>query len=220
MFKVNLLQENRDIRCDRVYAPLATPARPLYTASLGRPPERTKTISDAFTPEERTRFLNLLKLAADSPFAGERDNALAAAERLAARNGMTLDEAAAGGRRQRPRQKEDFSGYDGFAGAAGFGNGKRAPTWMDVIDHRIYLEKARREKAMQAAFARGLDADERRAKDRPYAAPSRSRRRRDPWSHARALLSETSLPLSEVVDITGLDIYQVAGLKLKMRGSG
>ena len=164
-----------------------------------------------------------MKLAADSPFAGERSNALAAAERLAARNGMTLDEAAAGGRRQRPRQRdreeEDFSAHSGFAGTTGSGNGRHVPTWMDVIDHRIYLEKARREKALQAAMARGLDADERRAKNRPFAAPTRNRRRRDPWSHARALLSETSLPLSEVVDITGLDIYQVAGLKLKMRTS-
>ncbi len=192
----------------------------MYTARHGRSPERTRPIPDAFTPEERTRFLNLLKLAADSPFAGERDNALAAAERLAARNGMTLDEAATGGRRQRPRQEEAFTAHDGFARAAERDRSARAPTWMDVIDQRIFLEKARREKALQAAMARGLDADERRAKAQGLQSPTRSRRRRDPWSHARALLSETSLPLSEVVDITGLDIYQVAGLKLKMRGSG
>jgi len=156
-------------------------------------------------------------LAADSPFAGERDNALAAAERLAARRGMTLDEAATGGRRQRPRREEAFSAHAGFGDT---GRSERAPTWMYVIDQRIFLEKARREKALQAAVARGLDADERRAKDRGFQSPTRSRRRRDPWSHARALLSETTLPLSEVVDITGLDIYQVAGLKLKMRSSG
>ncbi len=164
--------------------------------------------------------MNLLKLAADSPFAGERDNALAAAERLAARKGLTLDEAAAGGRRQRPRDEESFDHTDGFDGRADSAGSTYTPTWMDVIDQRIFLEKARREKALQAAIARGLDADERRAKDRGLSNPTRSRRRRDPWSHARALLSETSLPLSEVVDITGLDIYQVAGLKLKMRGSG
>lgn len=88
---------------------------------------------------------------------------------------------------------------------------------MDAIDYQIYLEKARREKALQAAMARGLDADDDRRRNRDNAPPFRSRRTRDPWSHARTLLSETSLPLSEVVDITGLDIYQVAGLKLKMR---
>ena len=35
--------------------------------------------------------------------------------------------------------------------------------------------------------------------------------------HARILLTETSLRLREIVDITGLDIYQVVGLKLSLR---
>ena len=31
------------------------------------------------------------------------------------------------------------------------------------------------------------------------------------------LLKETRLPLTEIVSLTGLDIYKVVGLKLKMR---
>ena len=152
-----------------------------------------------------------MKLAADSPFAGERENALAAAERLAARKGMSLEEVASGGRRQGPRAEtfeEERTAHR---------HQTRPPSYMDAIDYHIYLEKARREKAMQAAMARGLDSDDDRRHGRGSTPPFRSRRTRDPWSHARTLLSETSLPLSEVVDITGLDIYQVAGLKLKMR---
>ena len=46
------------------------------------------------SPKEQERFHNLLKLAADSPYEGERAAALAAAERVVAKHGMTLDEAA------------------------------------------------------------------------------------------------------------------------------
>ena len=40
---------------------------------------------------------------------------------------------------------------------------------------------------------------------------------RSPYSFAKVLLSETSMPLREIVSLTGLDIYRVVGLKLKMR---
>ena len=33
------------------------------------------------------------------------------------------------------------------------------------------------------------------------------------------LLSETSLPLKEIVSLTGLDIYEIVGMKLKMRAN-
>ena len=38
-----------------------------------------------------------------------------------------------------------------------------------------------------------------------------------PEVHAAVLLRETRLPFREVADITGLDIYDVVGMKLKMR---
>ena len=46
------------------------------------------------TAAERERFHNLLLMAKESPFEGERSNALEAAERMAKRNGLTLEEAA------------------------------------------------------------------------------------------------------------------------------
>ena len=42
---------------------------------------------------------------------------------------------------------------------------------------------------------------------------------RSPRSHAHVLLAETSFSLEEIVGLTGLDIYQVVGLKLKMRSA-
>ena len=55
---------------------------------------------------------------------------------------------------------------------------------------------------------------------RPASAQARSRpngRKRDSHSFASVLLNETSLPLSEIVSLTGLDIYKIVGLKLIMR---
>ena len=46
-----------------------------------------------------------------------------------------------------------------------------------------------------------------------------SQRSRSPHSFAKVLLSETTLPLREIVSLTGLDIYRVVGLKLKMRSA-
>lgn len=75
--------------------------------------------------------------------------------------------------------------------------------------------------AYEAARRRGLDREEeaaakataqRRTSSRP-----KSDRRMNPYLHARTLLRETTLPLSEIATITRLSIYQVVGLKLKMR---
>ena len=55
-----------------------------------------KQDSHPFNEIERTRFQNLLKLASESTFDGERTAALDAAKRLAGRHGMSLDEAARG----------------------------------------------------------------------------------------------------------------------------
>ena len=41
----------------------------------------------------------------------------------------------------------------------------------------------------------------------------------DPAKHAAVLLQDTSLPFHEVAAITGLDIYEVVGLKLKLRAA-
>ena len=88
-----------------------------YFSAANRPQwARRPTITAGFSEAERQRFHNLLQLAAESPFEGERANALAAATRLATRCGLTLDEAAAGGSRQEPRhdaeRSDDFMADD------------------------------------------------------------------------------------------------------------
>ena len=163
-----------------------------------------------FNQSERTRFHNLLKLAAESPFKGERSAALAAADRLAKRHGMTLEEAATGGpspevpikppaSRQGPHQMRS----------------KDAGRSVHIMDNWVSNDKARRDAALAEAYERGLDrADRRRGSVQP---PRRNASKRNPHSHARVLLKETSLPLLEICALTGLDIYEVVGLELKMR---
>lgn len=168
------------------------------------------SVSEGFTTADRERFNNLLQLAARSPYQGERDNALAAAERLAARHGMTLEEAAvhdtAPEREQAPPPVDPF--WAGVARSA------------HLTDSFIAADKRRREEALQAARARGLDQDALRVNHRPP--PRRSGRRRggrNPATLAHVLLNETNLSLKAVADITGLDIYTVTSLKLKLRAS-
>jgi hypothetical protein len=166
--------------------------------------------SRPFNEAERTRFHNLLKLAAESPFEGERDSALAAAKRLAKRFGMTLDEAASGGPAPELPQKPRVS----RAGP----HQKRARDTARAahnLDNWVANDKARRDAALAEAFERGLDADSRRKKSAQ--APRRNGSKRNPYSHATVLLQETSMPMLEISALTGLDIYEVVGLKLKLR---
>jgi hypothetical protein len=90
--------------------------------------------------------------------------------------------------------------------------------FMHLTDIAIRLAKRQREEAMAEARARGLDAAEEAAARRRRDHVQRTNgRRMDPRDHARVLLTETSLRLNDIVDITGLDIYQVVGLKLALR---
>lgn len=171
--------------------------------------------SRPFTDGERVRFHSLLRMAAESPFPGERANALAAATRLAQRAGMSLDEAAAGdtnsGRQQPPPRNQAAQPPVSPLHA------ELARQFL-MLDQQIIADKARRDTALRAAIDRGLDWEERpRRPPRAAAAHHVSDRRMDGHRHARVLLSETSLPLREVSAITGLDIYEVVGMKLKMR---
>jgi len=176
-------------------------------------------ISAVFSEAERLRFHNLLQLAAESPFEGERANALAAAKRLAERVGLTLDEAAAGGAAQEPPHAAP-RGDDHLADDLGF-----APQTLDrfaraahLMDNFILHDKLRREAALRAAQARGLDAEGlREAVTSTVTNGKVNRRRMNPYRHAATLLKETSLSFDEISNITGLDIYAVVGLKLKMR---
>ena len=146
-------------------------------------------IATRLTQKEQDRFHNLLKLAAESPYEGERVAALLAAEPTEAE------------KVRREAEQESI---------------RRARE--EEIARQA--DKSHWERAWKEARARGLDetaAKEReRAKARTYQQP-RSRRRRNPIIFANTLLAETGMSLKEIADITQLDIYQVAGLKLKLR---
>lgn len=170
----------------------------------------------AFSSAEKARFHNLLKMAAESPFEGERANALAAAERLAKRHGMSLDEAATSSPRAAPPNRRQ----DGMWQSREAKWARAAARHIHIMDSQIQADKARRDAAMRAAQARGLDTEAARAaaaKPQQQRRASNTGRARNQYGHAQVLLKETSLPLAEVASITGLDIYQVVGLKLKMR---
>ncbi len=177
------------------------------------PPSGERAIPRPFNDAERDRFRNLLELAHSSPYEGERSNALAAAERLAERHGMTLEEAASG-RTQGPAEVR----------------GQGGPTLSPVsdlarvvhlMDYQILVDKARIAEAKKQAIERGLEVEPEKRQRTPtrFASTSqyRSRRRMEPYRHARVLLEETSLPVEEIASITGLDVYKVTGLKLKLR---
>jgi len=151
----------------------------------------------------------LLKLAAESPFAGERENALAAAKRMAQRHDMTLEEAC--GDSALPRRQQT-----GFASQTSETQAEQA-RYVHLMDWQIHAAKMKREAALAEARQRGLDARElarRRMPERRFRA---NPRRLDPWTHARVLLTETNLRLADIVQITGLTVYQVVGLKLNLR---
>lgn len=167
--------------------------------------------SRPFDLVERTRFHNLLKLAAESPFEGERSAALAAAERLATRHGMTLEEASTGGppppvAPKKPsmtrREKEDAKLRD-------------VGRHVHMMDNWVSNDKERRDAALAEAYERGLDSDKR--KRGSVQAPRRNASKRNPQSHATVLLKETSMPMEEICAMTGLDIYEVVSLKLNLR---
>ncbi|HMA14088.1 MAG TPA: DUF2786 domain-containing protein, partial [Kiloniellaceae bacterium] len=195
----------------------------IHFSAVGPAATRTgdRPIAAGFSEAERQRFHNLLQLAAESPFEGERANALAAATRLATRCGLTLDEAAAGGSRQEPRREpersDDFMADDLGFRSHGLDRFARA---VHLMDNFILSDKARRAEALREAQARGLDADELRKAVTASVTQSRMKRRRmNPDRHAATLLRETSLSFREIATITGLDIYSVVGLKLKLRAS-
>ena len=177
-------------------------------------------------PAERERFHNLLLMAKESPFEGERSNALEAAERMAGRHGLTLEEAARSGgeamqKASSARQRERATYEQAEAEAATRERAFSEMTeFMRDVEARAQSDKARHDEALKAAYERGLDAEERRREEekanRDFQARKNSRRR-DPLVHARVLLRETKLPLTEIASICGLNVWTVTELKLKMR---
>ncbi len=175
-------------------------------------------MSDApkpFNAAERERFHALLKLAAESPYEGERGNALAAAERLASQHGMTLDEAALS-EPPAPKTTEPFMRSTKREREAA----SAVASVINLMEYSLRADKARRDEALREAQERGLNAAERRRAERSPQTRRQARpSKRNPEAHAEVLLAETSLPLKEIVSLTGLDIYEIVGMKLKMRAN-
>ena len=161
---------------------------------------------------DRRRLRVFLEIAAQSPFPGERANALAAAKRLAGRHGLSLREAVRGPEAAPdPRPRETARRY----------TAREMADIINLSEARLRADKERYERALREAVSRGLDRNDAAPGERNgakgHARPRRNPRRRHSNSYARVLLNETSLPLGEIVTLTGLDIYKIAGMKLKMR---
>ena len=175
------------------------------------------TISNYFTESERNRFRNLLELANDSKYPGERENALAAATRIAQKYNMTLDEAA----RWNP---EDIAPGKNIAQQGSYQRPVKSSEVSNLVKNQQEAETEKKlwQAAMNRAKDRGLDKEENAKKAAQEAASERrqnSKARRNPTTHANILLKETSLSFQEIADITGLDIYKVITMKLKSRSA-
>lgn len=184
-----------------------------YDSGVASIAARGNPIAKPFTEVEQQRFRNLLELANSSPYQGERDNALAAAERLASRHGMSLDEAAVG---DSPPHRPEV-----IYRAPGMSSERELARVVHLMDYQIEIDKARIAEAKKQAVDRGLEVEPQR-KPKPIRnwQPFRSQRRMNPHRHARVLLEETTLPIEEISGITGLDVYEIAAMKLKLRDSG
>lgn len=131
---------------------------------------------------------------------------------MVSKHGMTLDEAA-------QRAVEDNETEAREQARAKTHAEQDAARRFREAEARRAADKERWEKAWQDAKARGLDEE---PKEKPKGPPPnftrpRSNRRRNPVVFAQVLLKETGLPLQEIAAITQLDMYQVVGLKLKLR---
>lgn len=130
---------------------------------------------------------------------------MAAAERLAARRGLTLEEAATGvSPTQTARAQAEASKF-----------AKDLAAFVHMTDYQIYLEKQRRDAARREAEERGLDRQEQHRHTVPPRR-HRSNARMEPRKHAWALVRETQLSYQEIADITGLDIYQILLMKIQL----
>jgi hypothetical protein len=175
------------------------------------------TISNYFTEAERNRFRNLLELANDSKYSGERENALAAATRIAQKYNMTLDEAAGW-------KPDDIAYFKKSTVDDLYQRPRKATGSSSIIKNQQSAEEEKKQwqTAMNEAKERGLDKAENAKKAAQEAARSRrhsSKSRRNPVTHANILLKETSLSFEEISDITGLDVYKIITMKLKSRSA-
>ncbi|SMF32077.1 Protein of unknown function [Tistlia consotensis] len=183
-------------------------------------------MTEAFATSQKERFRKLLLLAAESPFEGERAAALAAAERLATRFGMTLDEAAGAAAEPEPkargRRAADADGADDWSGPRAR---RSAPEWMRqaatgyAYEASAAASRARQRHREQVEAAQRREEEERRQAQALHRKSGvRSERRMPARDFARTLIQQTGFSLREIGEITGLTQHELVGLKLKLRG--
>ena len=163
---------------------------------------------------EQKKFGNLLELANRSKYRGERENALAAASRLANKFGMTLEQAASLGLNYSQGINNDKKkAPDSF-----FKNVSKEEIKKSQVNTES--DKKRWQTAMENAKKRGLDKENKVTTNKKTTANFRrtnNTSRREPYTHAKILLKETSLSFKEIANITGISVYKVIALKLKTR---
>ncbi len=192
---------------------------------------------EEFSDKERLRFRKLLEVAYSTAFAGERDAALGAATRMAVAHGMTLREAAGISEEKPPRPSPRANAHyrADFGAAAPDAMGTwwtRRPPPQSTAYHRteaerVAAEKSRLAEAMEDAIKRGLDADERKAREtaarRQATHAARPNKRGGSWrsrpEFVRVLLSETCMTAKEIASVAGVTVYDVFREKLLMRRS-
>ncbi|MAI11744.1 MAG: hypothetical protein CBD27_06950 [Rhodospirillaceae bacterium TMED167] len=175
--------------------------------------QRRRAIAEAFKEQERTKFRNLLELANSSKFEGERANALAAATRIASKHGMTLEEAS----RWQPDQETEAPAAPPVNRRRRFETDTRAAQSVAANAAQQREDKARWQSAVDQARKRGLADEEEKKANTSQSVRSFSKARRNPAKHAEVLLKETSLSFDEIAEITGINVYEIVGMKLKLR---
>ena len=126
---------------------------------------------------------------------------------------MTLEEAC----RWQPGKKTAALASARGRGQRQFDAGPRVAQFFAANASQQREDKARWQNAVEKARQRGLaDGDDSKVTASQHVR-SFSKARRNPMKHAEVLLKETSLPFDEIAEITGLSVYEVVGMKLKLR---
>jgi len=126
---------------------------------------------------------------------------------------MSLDEVA----RWAPEKQEATASADRTYHWHNFRYEARAARTVENNTHSEGLDKARWQTAVRDAKERGLDWTEGQEQAKEARARNFSKARRHPAKHTEILLKETSLSFQEIAEITGLDLFQVVTIKLKLR---
>ena len=126
---------------------------------------------------------------------------------------MTLEEAC----RWQPGQETAALASTRGRGQRPFNADPRVAQFFAANASQQREDKTRWQNAVEKARQRGLADGEESKVAASQHVRSFSKARRNPMKHAEVLLKETSLPFDEIAEITGLSVYEVVGMKLKLR---